>query len=439
MPLIIIAAGVALLLILMIVFKVNGFIALVLVAAVVGFAEGMDAQAVLHSIQNGIGSTLGGLAMILGFGAMLGKLISDTGAAQRIATTLIATFGKKTRAMGASDHRSGCGPRHVFEVGFVLLLPLVFTIVASSGLPLLYVGVPMVAALSVTHCFLPPHPGPTAIATIFEANLGTTLLYGFIITIPTVIVAGPLFSKLLTRFEKAPPEGLFNPHLFSEEEMPSFWNSIFAAVIPVILMAIAAVCEITLPKTNTVRLFFEFVGNPAVALFIAIVIAIFTLGRRNGRTIEQIMDIIGDSIGAIAMIVFIIAGGGAFKQVLVDSGVGHYISHLMTGTTLSPLLMCWTVAALLRIALGSATVAAITTAGVVLPIINVTHADPALMVLATGAGSVIASHVNDPGFWLFKGYFNLTVGETLRTWTVMETLISIMGLLGVLAINAVLH
>ncbi len=344
MPLIIIAAGVALLLILMIVFKVNGFIALVLVAAVVGFAEGMDAQAVLHSIQNGIGSTLGGLAMILGFGAMLGKLISDTGAAQRIATTLIATFGKKRVQWALVITGLVVGLAMFFEVGFVLLLPLVFTIVASSGLPLLYVGVPMVAALSVTHCFLPPHPGPTAIATIFEANLGTTLLYGFIITIPTVIVAGPLFSKLLTRFEKAPPEGLFNPHLFSEEEMPSFWNSIFAAVIPVILMAIAAVCEITLPKTNTVRLFFEFVGNPAVALFIAIVIAIFTLGRRNGRTIEQIMDIIGDSIGAIAMIVFIIAGGGAFKQVLVDSGVGHYISHLMTGTTLSPLLMCWTVA-----------------------------------------------------------------------------------------------
>ncbi|MCZ7246934.1 gluconate 5-dehydrogenase [Salmonella enterica] len=201
----------------------------------------------------------------------------------------------------------------------------------------------------------------------------------------------------------------------------------------------AAVCEITLPKTNAVRVFFEFIGNPAVALFIAIIIAIFTLGRRNGRTVEQVMDIVGESIGAIAMIVFIIAGGGAFKQVLVDSGVGQYISQLMTGTSLSPLLMCWTVAAVLRIALGSATMAAITTAGVVLPIINVTHADPALMVLATGAGSVIASHVNDPGFWLFKGYFNLSVGETLRTWTVMETLISVMGLLGVLALNAVLH
>ena len=400
MPLIIIAAGVALLLVLMIGFKVNGFIALVLVAAVVGFAEGMDAQAVLHSIQNGIGGTLGGLAMILGFGAMLGKLISDTGAAQRIATTLIGTFGKKRVQWALVVTGLVVGLAMFFEVGFVLLLPLVFTVVASSGLP---------------------------------------LLYGFIITIPTVIVAGPLFSKLLTRFEKAPPEGLFNPHLFTEEEMPSFWNSIFAAVIPVILMAVAAVCEITLPKTNSVRVFFEFIGNPAVALFIAIVLAIFTLGRRNGRTIEQIMDIVGDSIGAIAMIVFIIAGGGAFKQVLVDSGVGQYISQLMTGTSLSPLLMCWTVAALLRIALGSATVAAITTAGVVLPIINVTHADPALMVLATGAGSVIASHVNDPGFWLFKGYFNLSVGETLRTWTVMETLISIMGLLGVLALNAVLH
>ena len=321
MPLIIIAAGVALLLILMIGFKVNGFIALVLVAAVVGFAEGMDAQAVLHSIQNGIGSTLGGLAMILGFGAMLGKLISDTGAAQRIATTLIATFGKKRVQWALVITGLVVGLAMFFEVGFVLLLPLVFTIVASSGLPLLYVGVPMVAALSVTHCFLPPHPGPTAIATIFEANLGTTLLYGFIITIPTVIVAGPLFSKLLTRFEKAPPEGLFNPHLFSEEEMPSFWNSIFAAVIPVILMAIAAVCEITLPKTNTVRLFFEFVGNPAVALFIAIVIAIFTLGRRNGRTIEQIMDIIGDAFAVID--VLDCCGAVAYRSGLCHRR-GHY-------------------------------------------------------------------------------------------------------------------
>ncbi|WP_312179072.1 gluconate:H+ symporter [Pantoea sp. CTOTU46764] len=439
MPITIIVLGVILLLVLMIVFKVNGFIALVFVSAVVGIAEGMTPLNVMASIQKGIGSTLGGLAMILGFGAMLGRLVSDTGAAQRVATTLIAAFGKERLQWALVVTGLIVGLAMFYEVGFVLLLPLVFTIVAAAGLPLLYVGVPMVAALSVTHCFLPPHPGPTAIATIFGANLGTTLLYGMIITIPTVIIAGPVFSKFLKSFEKSPPEGLYNPKIFTEEEMPGFGISIFATVIPVVLMAIAAVFELTTPKENALRQFFEFIGNPAVALFIAVVIAVLTLGLRNGRKMEEVMDMCGESIAAIAMIIFIIAGGGAFKQVLVDSGVGNYIADMMKGSSLSPLLMCWTVAAMLRVALGSATVAAITTAGIVTPIIAATHADPALMVLAVGSGSVIASHVNDPGFWLFKGYFNLSVVETLKTWTVMETLISILGLAGVLALNAIIH
>ncbi|HEY0210597.1 gluconate:H+ symporter [Acerihabitans sp.] len=439
MPIIIIALGVMLLLILMIKFKVNGFIALVFVAAVVGIAEGMTPLAVMHSIQNGIGGTLGGLAMILGFGAMLGRLISDTGAAQRIATTLIQFFGKQRIQWALVITGLVVGLAMFYEVGFVLLLPLVFTIVAASGLPLLYVGIPMVAALSVTHCFLPPHPGPTAIAIIFNANLGTTLIYGLIIAIPTVIIAGPLFSKLLKKFEKEPPAGLFNPRIFTEQEMPGFVVSVTVAIIPVILMALAAVADMTLPKDDALRLLLEFIGNPAVALFAAIVLGIFTLGLRSGRQIGQVMDILGDSIAAIAMIIFIIAGGGAFKQVLVDSGVGDFIANIMRGTSMSPLIMCWCVAALLRIALGSATVAAITTSGIVLPIIAVTHADPALMVLATGAGSVIASHVNDPGFWLFKGYFNLSVAETLKTWTVMETLISFIGLAGVLLLNMIIH
>ncbi|WP_413739887.1 gluconate:H+ symporter [Sodalis sp. RH14] len=439
MPIIIIALGVILLLILMIKFKVNGFIALVFVAAVVGIAEGMKPLTVMHSIQNGIGGTLGGLAMILGFGAMLGRLISDTGAAQRIATTLIQFFGKQRIQWALVITGLVVGLAMFYEVGFVLLLPLVFTIVAASGLPLLYVGIPMVAALSVTHCFLPPHPGPTAIAIIFNANLGTTLIYGLIIAIPTVIIAGPLFSKLLKKFEKEPPAGLFNPKIFTEQEMPGFAVSVTVAIIPVILMALAAIADMTMAKDDGVRLLLEFIGNPAVALFAAIVLGIFTLGLRSGRQIGQVMDILGDSIAAIAMIIFIIAGGGAFKQVLVDSGVGDFIANIMRGTSLSPLVMCWCVAALLRIALGSATVAAITTSGIVLPIIAVTHADPALMVLATGAGSVIASHVNDPGFWLFKGYFNLSVAETLKTWTVMETLISFIGLAGVLLLNMIIH
>lgn len=439
MPITIIAIGVILLLVLMIVFKVNGFIALIFVSAVVGMAEGMTPLAVIASIQKGVGGTLGSLALILGFGAMLGKLVSDTGAAQRVATTLIASFGKQRVQWALMVTGLIVGLAMFYEIGFVLLLPLVFTVVAASGMPMLYVGLPMVAALSVTHCFLPPHPGPTAIATIFGANLGTTLLYGMIITIPTVIIAGPIFSKFLKGFEKSPPEGLYNPKIFEDHEMPGFWTSIFAAVIPVILMAVAAVFELTTPKENVLRQFFEFVGNPAVALFISVVIAVSTLGLRNGRKMEEVMEMCGSSIAAIAMIVFIIAGGGAFKQVLVDSGVGDYIANMMKGSSLSPLLMCWTVAAMLRIALGSATVAAITTAGIVTPIIAITHADPALMVLAVGSGSVIASHVNDPGFWLFKGYFNLSVVETLKTWTVMETLISFLGLAGVLILNAIIH
>jgi len=439
MPITIIAIGVILLLVLMIVFKVNGFIALIFVSAVVGVAEGMTPLAVIASIQKGVGGTLGSLALILGFGAMLGKLVSDTGAAQRVATTLIASFGKQRVQWALLVTGLIGGLAMFYEIGFVLLLPLVFTVVAASGMPMLYVGLPMVAALSVTHCFLPPHPGPTAIATIFGANLGTTLLYGMIITIPTVIIAGPIFSKFLKGFEKSPPEGLYNPKIFEDHEMPGFWTSIFAAVIPVILMAVAAVFELTTPKENVLRQFFEFVGNPAVALFISVVIAVFTLGLRNGRKMEEVMEMCSSSIAAIAMIVFIIAGGGAFKQVLVDSGVGDYIANMMKGSSLSPLLMCWTVAAMLRIALGSATVAAITTAGIVTPIIAITHADPALMVLAVGSGSVIASHVNDPGFWLFKGYFNLSVIETLKTWTVMETLISFLGLAGVLILNAIIH
>ncbi|ACS84040.1 gluconate:H+ symporter [Musicola paradisiaca] len=439
MPLVIIAIGVALLLILMIGFKINGFIALILVAALVGVGEGMAPLKVMSSIQSGIGGTLGGLSMILGFGAMLGRLISDTGAAQRIATTLIHHFGKSRIQWALVITGLIVGLAMFYEVGFVLLLPLVFTIVAAAQLPLLYVGVPMVAALSVTHCFLPPHPGPTAIATIFNANLGVTLLYGMIITIPTVIIAGPVFSRCLKKYEKEPPKGLFNPKIFTEEEMPGFGVSLLAAIIPVILMAAAAICEMLLPKENAVRQCFEFIGHPAVALFIAIVLAVFTLGLRGGRNMASVMDIVSDSIGAIAMILFIIAGGGAFKQVLVDSGVGQYIAELMKGSSLSPLLMCWTVAALLRIALGSATVAAITTAGIVLPLISANHADPALMVLAVGSGSVIASHVNDPGFWLFKGYFNLSVGETLKVWTVMETLISVLGIIGVLILNNIIH
>jgi len=435
MTLLIVAIGVLLLLVLMIGFKVNGFLSLIFVSLVVGIAEGMPAIKVITSIQNGVGGTLGYLALVLGFGAMLGKLIADTGAAQRIASTLISKFGKKNIQWAVVLTGLLVGVAMFYEVGFVLLIPLVFTISAETELPLLYIGVPMAAALSVTHGFLPPHPGPTAIAVIYGANISMTLIYGIIIAIPTVIVAGPLFSKCLKRFEHQPPKGLYNPIIFKEEELPSFGVSVLTAIVPVVLMALAAICEMSLPKTSGIRQLSEFIGNPVMAMFISVAFAVFMLGINRGKKMVDVMNIVSESISGIAMILLIIGGGGALKQVLIDSGVGNYISNMMSGSNISPLLLAWLIAALLRLSLGSATVAAMTTAGIILPIIAISHVNPALMVLATGAGSLIFSHVNDPGFWIFKEYFNLSIKETLCSWSIMETIISVMGLIGVLVIN----
>ncbi|MBP2032267.1 gluconate transporter [Clostridium algifaecis] len=435
MPLFIVLVGVLLLLLFMIGFKLNGFLSLIVVALIVGVAEGMPIANVIKSVESGVGGTLGNLALILGFGAMLGRLIADSGAAQRIAETLINKFGKSRIQWAVVITGFVVGIAMFYEVGFVLLIPLVFTIAAEADIPLLYIGVPMAAALSVTHGFLPPHPGPTAIAVVYKADIGMTLVYGLILAIPTVIVAGPLFSRLLKKFEHEPPKGLYNPTIFKDEEMPGFGISLFTAIVPVILMAFAAVVNMTLPKTSSLRIIFDFIGDPAMAMLIAVFVAIYTLGLSKGTKMKDIMKIIENSISSIAMILLIIGGGGALKQVLVDSGVSKYIAGVMQGSSLSPLIMAWLIAAVLRLALGSATVAAMTTAGIVLPMIATTGVNPCLMVLATGAGSLIFSHVNDPGFWIFKEYFNLTIGETMASWSTMETIISVMGLAGVLILN----
>jgi Gnt-I system high-affinity gluconate transporter len=437
MPLVIVAIGVVLLLLLMIRLKLNGFIALILVALAVGVMQGMPVNKVIGSIKAGVGGTLGSLALIMGFGAMLGKLLADCGGAQRIATTLIAKFGTKHIQWAVVLTGFTVGFALFYEVGFVLLLPLVLTIAASARVPLLYVGVPMAAALSVTHGFLPPHPGPTAIATLFHADMGKTLLFGTLLGIPTVILAGPVYTRFLKSIDKPIPEGLYNKKTFSEAEMPGFGVSVWTALVPVVLMALRAVAEMVLPKGHPLLAYAEFFGDPIMATLIAVLIAIFTFGLNRGRTMDEVMQTLTDSIKIIAMMLLIIGGGGAFKQVLVDSGVDKYIAGMMEGSTISPILMAWSIAAALRIALGSATVAAITAGGIVAPIIATTGVSPELMVIAVGSGSVIFSHVNDPGFWLFKEYFNLTIGETIRAWSGLETVISLCGLIGCLLLQNV--
>ncbi|AWH88781.1 gluconate transporter [Limnobaculum parvum] len=442
MPLVIVVIGVALLLLLMIRCKLNGFISLILVSLVVGLALGYTTQGafnvngVIVSIKNGVGGTLGSLALIMGFGAMLGKLLADCGGAQRIATTLIAKFGRERIQWAIVLTGFVVGFALFYEVGFVLLLPLVFTIAASARIPLLFIGVPMAAALSVTHALLPPHPGPTAIAILFKADMGKTLLFGTLIAIPTVILAGPVYARFLKSIDKPVPEGLHNPKVFTESEMPSFGVSVATTLVPVILMAGRAVAEMTLPKGHAVLPYAEFLGDPVMATMIAVLIAIFTFGLNRGRSMDQIMGTISDSIKIIAMMLMIIGGGGAFKQILVDGGVAKYIEALMAGSTLSPLLMGWAIAAALRLALGSATVAAMTAGGIVAPLLTISGVSPELMVLAVGSGSVIFSHVNDPGFWLFKEYFNLTIAETMKSWSVLETIISVCGLIGCLLLSS---
>ena len=437
MPLIIIAFGVLMLLILMLPLRVNGFIALILVALSVGVLEGMPIMEVIKSIKNGVGGTLGSLALIMGFGAMLGKLLADCGGAQRIATTLIATFGDKKIQWAVTLTGFIVGFALFYEVGFVLLLPLILTIAATLGISPLYIGIPMAAALSVTHGFLPPHPGPTAIAQIFKADMGKTLLYGTIIGIPSVILAGPILTKLpfIRAINHPVEEGLYNTKTFTEQQMPSFRVSLITALIPVILMSIRAISEMTLNNGHWLLPYVEFFGDPVIATLISVLIAIFTFGLLRGRSMSDINTSLVDSIKIIAMMLLIIGGGGAFKQVLVDSGVKVYIEQIMHGSTISPIVMAWLIAALLRLALGSATVAALTAGGIVFPLIASTGVSPELMVIATGAGSVVFSHVNDPGFWLFKEYFNLSITETLKSWSLLETVISVSGLIGCLIIN----
>lgn len=436
MPIVSVVIGVALLLVLMMVFKLNAFIALLIVALFVGILEGMSPIDAMASVQAGLGSTLGSLTMIIVFGAILGKLMTDSGGAQRIATTLISTFGKKRVQLAAVLTASVTGIALFFETGVVVLIPLVFTIAAAAGVPILYVGMPVIAALITMHGFVPPHPGPTAIASIFEANIGLTLIYGIIIAIPAIIISGPLFTKLFKKeyLEVEIPKGLFNPKEFTEEEMPGFATSIITSLMPVILIASQVIVEIAMPD-SAVRPFFDFIGNPNVALLLSVLIAFFTFGLNRGRKMEEVMKSLAEAVSGIALILLIIAAGGAFKQVLIDSHIDQYISDIMTGSTMSPLILTWIIAAILRVAVGSATVAGMTAAGIAAPLIATTGVSPELLVLAAGAGSITFSHVNDAGFWIYKEYFNLTIGKTLKTWSVMVTIISIVGLAGVLILD----
>ena len=435
MPLLIVIGGILLLFLLIAKFKLNAFISFIIVSLLVGVAEGMDILKVVDSIQTGLGKTLGSLVMILGLGAMLGKLVADSGAAQRITTKLVEKFGVKNIQWAVVVTGFIVGIPMFYSVGFVILVPLVFTVAAATGLPLIYVGLPMLASLSVTHGFLPPHPAPTGIAVMFDADLGKTLIYGIIVAIPAIIVAGPLFSRTIKNIEATPLKEFLNPKVLTDDEMPSTLTSIFTALLPVILIGIAALIDFLLPDGNIIKEIIMVAGNPVIAMLISVLVAIYTLGLARGRKMTEVMNSVSNAVAGITMVLLIIAGAGALKEVLVDSGVSEYIGNMLKGSTISPLILAWLIATVIRICVGSATVAGLTAAGIALPLLATSDVSPELMVLAIGSGSLMLSHVNDGGFWLYKEYFNLSVKDTLKTWTVMETTVGVMGLLGVLVLD----
>jgi Gnt-I system high-affinity gluconate transporter len=418
--------------------KVSPFLSLLIVSIIAGLLLGLKPEDLLRSIEKGAGSTLGGLALIICLGAILGKILEQSGAAEKISTTLIQSFGKKNIQWAVLLTGFLIGIPLYYNAGFVILVPLVFTLARKTGLPLLYIAVPMAAALSTTHCFLPPHPGPVVLVNAFKANMGKVLLYGIIIAIPAVIIAGPLLGRLLQKI-KVDTTGLFAGEEFnSNKTLPAALPSFFIALLPVLLITISVLAGIFLPAGTLLQRILLFTGDSTIALLLSVLLAIYYFGIRSGKSMETMMKSLADAISGIAMILLIITAGGIFKQVLIDSGTGDYIASFSSKWQMQPLLFGWLITALLRVMIGSATVAGITAAGVVSPLVLSGVVSPELMVLAVGAGSVFGSHINDSGFWMFKEFFKLSLKQTFLSWTVMETLISILGLLGVLLLDSIL-
>lgn len=439
MSFIIIILSIVLLIVLISYFKVNAFLSFLIVSILAGLALGIPLDQLPKSVDNGIGSIMGSLTLIIVLGAMLGKLVAESGAAQKIADVMVDTFGTKHIQWGLMITGFIVGIPLFYGIGFVLLVPLIFSIVYKYKLPAVYIGLPMLAALSVTHGFLPPHPSPVALVAMFDANMGLTLIYGLAVAIPAIILAGPIFSKTLKNIKSGPVTLFEQKEASTKFKTPGKSNSFITATLPVFLLILVTAIPYCFPnmgeKLNSI---ISFIGAPSVVMLLALIVATYTLGIKQGRSMKEVMDIYADAVKDIAMILLIIAGAGIFKQVMEDSGVSNELANILQKLPVHPLILGWLIAAIIRGCVGSATVAALTAAGVIMPLIAQSGVNPNLMVLSLGAGSLMFSHVNDAGFWMFKEYFNLSMKDTLKSWSVMEAIVSVMGLIGVLILSAII-
>jgi len=421
--------------------RVHPFIALTLAAGFLGLTSGMPVALVMKSFQDGFGGVLGFVGIVLGLGTMLGKMMAESGGADRIARTLVGAFGRERVHWAMMFAAFLVGIPLFFEIGFVLLIPLVFIVARRTGVSLIRIGIPLLAGLSVVHGLVPPHPGPLLAIGVFNADIGKTIFYGLLVGLPTAMIAGPIFGKFISKYVpgEASPELLAQlAHEPEARELPGFGITLLTVLLPVVLMLLKTFADVAFDEKNVVRQWLDFIGHPITALLAALLLSLYTFGTARGFTSKQIMKFVDDSLAPTAAFVLIIGAGGGFKQMLVASGVGNAIGQMALHAQISPILLAWLVAGLIRIATGSATVATITGAGIVAPLATmVPGVNRELLVLATGAGSLILSHVNDAGFWLVKQYFNMSVAETFKTWTVMETLISVVAIIFIMLLSMV--
>jgi Gnt-I system high-affinity gluconate transporter len=416
------------------VLKISPFIAFIIVSILAGFLLQMPPLAIVLSVQKGVGDMLGSIIITLAAGAMIGKLVAQSGAATVIANEVMKRCGEKYLSWGLMLTGLIIGIPLFYNVGFVLVIPIVFSLVYRFKLPVVQVAIPVLASLSVAHSLLPPHPSPASLVGLFQASMGKTFLYGILVAIPAVVVAGPLFSKTLKRMQPQPSMFTFEKATFSET-LPSFGISVFSALLPVFLLLLTFLLSLLLKGNEAVMPMLVFLKEPSIVMLLSLIMVSLTLGLKQGMTVKKIMTTYDEGVREIAPIVLIIGASGGLKQIMIDSQVSSHIAGAFQSLQLHPLVLAWLVAAVIRVFLGSATVAGLTAAGILAPIVSQLHVDVNLLILAIGAGSIFCSHVNDTGFWMFKEYLNVSVKETFLSWSLMETIVSVVGLLGVLLLS----
>ena len=458
-------------------FSLHPFLALTIGSLLVAGVAGMSMGDAVKAFSDGFGSTAASVGTLIALGAMFGKLLADSGGADRLVDTIVSRSGPRMLPWSMAAVGALIGLPMFFEIGLVILMPVIFLVARRAQVSLIAVGIPALAGLSAMHGLVPPHPGPLAAIGILDADLGITLVLGVLVSIPVVVLAGPLFAKVAARWVDVSPPALFESRVAAGNSTPSgrsagattgtdpdtgsgstgdstgghdapdggptrrpgFAATLLTVLLPVVLMMGKAVGDIVAPEGNPVRAALDFVGTPLVALLLSVLVAMVTLGTGSGMNRAAVMGSLEKSLPAIAGIVLIVAAGGGFKQTLVDTGIGAMIAGWATGAGISALLLGWLVAVAIRLATGSATVATVTAAGILVPLLpTLDPTQTSLLVLAIGAGSLFFSHVNDAGFWLVKEYFGLTVGQNIKTWSIMETVISVSGLILVLLIDLVI-